>query len=72
MSGLCGVVRWDGGEVEGGWVEAMVAASRWRGPDGVGRHVSGGVGVASLAMSGFWFLVSGFWFLVACAVTPSP
>jgi len=49
MSGLCGVVRWDGGEVEGVWVEAMVEASRWRGPDGVGRHVSGGVGVAYLA-----------------------
>ncbi len=49
MSGLCGAVRWDGGGVEGGWVESMVDAARWRGPDGVGVHVDGGLGVGYLA-----------------------
>jgi asparagine synthetase B (glutamine-hydrolysing) len=38
MSGLCGAVRWDGGWVERDWVEGMVEAVRWRGPDGVSVH----------------------------------
>jgi len=49
VSGLCGAVRWDGGGVERDWVEGMVDAVRWRGPDGVGVHVAGGVGVGYLA-----------------------
>lgn len=49
MSGLCGAVRWDGGLVEREWVEGMVEAVRWRGRDGVGVHVAGGVGVGHLA-----------------------
>ncbi|MDT8342712.1 MAG: hypothetical protein RQ751_14470, partial [Longimicrobiales bacterium] len=49
MSGVCGVVRADGGEVERSWVEAMVEAARWRGPDGTRVHVAGGVGVGHLA-----------------------
>ena len=49
MSGLCGAVRWDGGLVEREWVDGMVEAVRWRGRDGVGVHVAGGVGVGHLA-----------------------
>ena len=49
MSGLCGVVRWDGGGVEAEHVERMVDAVRWRGPDGVGLHVDGQVGLGHLA-----------------------
>ena len=49
MSGLCGVVRWDGGGVEAEHVERMVDAVRWRGPDGVGVHVEGQVGLGYLA-----------------------
>lgn len=49
MSGLCGVVRWDGGMVEREWVEGMVDAVRWRGRDGVGVHVAGGAGAGYLA-----------------------
>lgn len=49
MSGLCGVVRWDGGGVEAEHVERMVESARWRGPDGVGVHVDGQVGLGYLA-----------------------
>ena len=49
MSGLCGVVRWDGGSAETEHVERMVEACRWRGPDGVSVHVEGQLGVGYLS-----------------------
>ena len=49
MSGLCGVIRWDGGNADGGLLEGMVEAVRWRGPDGVGVHVEGQVGLGYLS-----------------------
>ncbi len=50
MSGICGVIRFDGGEVEPSWLEGMVEVARHRGPDGVGRWLEGGVGLAHLAL----------------------
>lgn len=37
MSGIAGVIRFDGGSVEPGLVEQMTGAMRFRGPDGI-RH----------------------------------
>jgi asparagine synthase (glutamine-hydrolysing) len=50
LSGICGVIRFDGGEVEPSWLEGMVEVARHRGPDGVGRWLEGGVGLAHLAL----------------------
>ena len=41
MSGIAGIVRFDGAPVEPGAVERMTAAMAYRGPDGI-RHWSGG------------------------------
>ena len=43
MSGIAGIVRFDGGPVEPGLIEKMTAAMPYRGPDGINHWVRGGV-----------------------------
>jgi len=46
MSGLCGVVHFDGTRVERAALRAMAAALAFRGPDGSGLHVETSAGLA--------------------------
>lgn len=43
MSGICGIVHFDGRPVEPGLIEGMTAAMSYRGPDGLGHWVQGKV-----------------------------
>ena len=43
MSGIAGIVRFDGGGVEPGQIEKMTAAMSYRGPDGINHRVLGSV-----------------------------
>ena len=49
MSGICGIVRWDGGGVEAAWMRAMMDAAPYRGPDGRGEHLEKSVGLGYLS-----------------------
>lgn len=51
MCGLCGVVHLDGEPVLPNQVAAMVGALRHRGPDDMGVHVEGGVGLGHARLS---------------------
>ena len=43
MSGITGIIRFDGAPVEAGLVEKMTAAMAYRGPDGIHHWVKGSV-----------------------------
>ena len=43
MSGIAGIIRFDGGQVESGQIENMTAAMSYRGPDGINHRVLGPV-----------------------------
>ena len=43
MSGIAGIIRFDGGPVEQGLIEKMTAAMPYRGPDGINHWVRGSV-----------------------------
>ena len=43
MSGIAGIIRFDGGPVEPGQIEKMTAAMSYRGPDGINHRVLGPV-----------------------------
>lgn len=43
MSGIAGILRFDGGPVEPGLVEKMTASMSYRGPDGISHWVQGSV-----------------------------
>ena len=43
MSGIAGIIRFDGGRVEPGQIEKMTAAMSYRGPDGINHRVLGPV-----------------------------
>jgi asparagine synthase (glutamine-hydrolysing) len=43
MSGIAGIVRFDGGPIELGMIEKMTAAMAYRGPDGINHWVRGSV-----------------------------
>jgi asparagine synthase (glutamine-hydrolysing) len=45
MCGICGQLRWDGGEVERPLIERMCAAQEHRGPDARGVHLDGAAGL---------------------------
>ena len=49
MSGICGIVRWDGVPVDAAWITAMMEAASWRGPDGSGYEVNGSIGIGYLS-----------------------
>ena len=51
MSGICGMVNFDGAPVEPGALEKMAQAAAHRGPDGVRYHTEGAVGLAHLALN---------------------
>jgi len=50
MSGIAGVIRFDGAPVEAGWVERMTGAMAHRGPDGVQHWASGAVALGQCTM----------------------
>jgi asparagine synthase (glutamine-hydrolysing) len=50
MSGLCGIVNYDGAPVDLHILNQMAAAAGHRGPDGVGIWIDGAVGFAHLAL----------------------
>lgn len=50
MSGIAAVVRFDGGEVEPGVIEAMTAAMSYRGPDGIHHWRHGPVALGHCMM----------------------
>jgi asparagine synthase (glutamine-hydrolysing) len=50
MSGLCGLLNFDGPPVETGTLSAMAQASSFRGPDGLGCHSLGPARFAALAL----------------------
>ncbi|MGH8758800.1 MAG: asparagine synthase (glutamine-hydrolyzing), partial [Burkholderiales bacterium] len=43
MSGIAGIIRFDGAPAEPGLVEKMTAAMAYRGPDGINHWVKGSV-----------------------------
>jgi asparagine synthase (glutamine-hydrolysing) len=43
MSGIAGIIRFDGGPIEPGLIEKMTAAMHYRGPDGINHWVQGSV-----------------------------
>jgi asparagine synthase (glutamine-hydrolysing) len=43
MSGIAGIIRFDGGPVEHGLIEKMTAAMPYRGPDGINHWVRGSI-----------------------------
>jgi asparagine synthase (glutamine-hydrolysing) len=51
MSGICGIVNFNGAPVDPGVLDRMVQAAAHRGPDGVGRWLNGKVGLANLRMN---------------------
>ncbi|MDI5934204.1 asparagine synthetase B family protein [Halomonas kalidii] len=50
MSGICGIIRFDGAPAERAELERMAARAAYRGPDGIHYHFDGPVGVACLAL----------------------
>ncbi len=50
MSGIAAIVRFDGGAVEPGRIEAMTAAMAYRGVDGIAHWRSGGVALGHLML----------------------
>ncbi|MDQ3661537.1 MAG: hypothetical protein M3454_10850 [Actinomycetota bacterium] len=51
MSGICGIVNFDGVPIEPGALKKMAQAAAHRGPDGVRYHTEGTVGLAHLALN---------------------
>jgi asparagine synthase (glutamine-hydrolysing) len=51
MSGICGMVNFDGAPVEPAALKEMALAAAHRGPDGVRYHAEGAVGLAHLALN---------------------
>jgi asparagine synthase (glutamine-hydrolysing) len=51
MSGICGIVNFNGTPVDPGVLDRMVQAAAHRGPDGVGRWLNGKIGLANLRMN---------------------
>ena len=45
MSGICGIVQWDGSLVRGEWIRGMQAEAAYRGPDGSWVELAGAAGV---------------------------
>jgi len=45
MCGIAGVLLFDGGSVDAGWIEQMNCRQAHRGPDGEGLHVRGPIGL---------------------------
>ena len=50
MSGICGMIHWDGQPVASGSVQAMAEAAVHRGPDGIHYRTCGQAGFAHLAL----------------------
>lgn len=50
MSGLCGILRLDGGPVDSAELERMVARAPYRGCDGIHYHYQPGFGLACLSL----------------------
>ncbi len=50
MSGICGIVHFDGEPVDPAQLEKMAQAMAYRGPDGIRYWVQGNVGMAHLAL----------------------
>lgn len=50
MSGICGIIRLDGGSVNRAELERMANRAAHRGPDGIHIHCEGPVGFASLSL----------------------
>ena len=50
MSGICGIVHFQGQPLDPAWLSAMVEAIRFRGPDGSAQWSEGNVGLAHLAL----------------------
>ena len=51
MSGICGIVNFDGAPVNPELLRKMAEASAYRGPDGIRYWISGNVGFAHLALN---------------------
>ncbi|MBI3732513.1 MAG: hypothetical protein HY259_03535 [Chloroflexi bacterium] len=51
MSGICGIVHFDGAPVEPELLKQMAEAAAYRGPDGIRYWVQGNVGFAHLALN---------------------
>lgn len=49
MSGICGIVNWDGAPVDSERLKKMAEAAAYRGPDGITYWIDGNVGLAHLA-----------------------
>ncbi len=50
MSGICGMINFDGAQLEPSHLERMIEAASHRGPDGIGCWCMGPVGFAHLAL----------------------
>lgn len=50
MSGICGIIRFDGGPVSRAELERMAARAAYRGRQGIHYHCEGSVGVACLSL----------------------
>lgn len=50
MSGICGIIHFDGAPVEPAMLEKMAQAAAYRGPDGIYYWIEGNVGLAHLAL----------------------
>ena len=50
MSGICGIVNFDGEPVDPDLLHRMAQAAAYRGPDGIHYHIDGNVGFAHLAL----------------------
>ena len=50
MSGICGIIHFDGTPVERGELEGMARRAAYRGPQGIHYHCEGHVGVACLEL----------------------
>lgn len=51
MSGICGMINFDGAPVDSELLRKMAEAAAYRGPDGIHYWVEGNVGLAHLAMN---------------------
>ncbi len=50
MSGICGIINFDGAPVDSAMLEKMAQAAAYRGPDGIRYWIEGNVGLAHLAL----------------------
>lgn len=51
MSGICGIINYDGAPVDPKLLRKMAEAAAYRGPDGIHYWIEGNVGLAHLAMN---------------------